>query len=108
MIRKVLSNNDVHWIVVTEKKELYLATFGGGLNKLLFIDEAGKGAFKSYSVLDGLPSDVLLSIREDDKHNLWISTENGVSKFIPGEERLRITMIAVSRSVCVLVKLLQQ
>ena len=57
------------------------------MNKLLFIDEAGKGAFKSYSVLDGLPSDVLLSIREDDKHNLWISTENGVSKFIPGEER---------------------
>ena len=53
----------------------------------LLIDEAGKGAFKSYSVLDGLPSDVLLSIREDDKHNLWISTENGVSKFIPGEER---------------------
>lgn len=84
---KSLSNNDVHWIVATEKKELYLATFGGGLNKLLFIDEAGKGAFKSYSVLDGLPSDVLLSIREDDKHNLWISTENGVSKFIPGEER---------------------
>ena len=77
----------MHWIVATEKKELYLATFGGGLNKLLFIDEAGKGAFKSYSVLDGLPSDVLLSIREDDKHNLWISTENGVSKFIPGEER---------------------
>lgn len=38
-------------------------------------------------MLDGLPSDVLLSIREDDKHNLWISTENGVSKFIPGEER---------------------
>ena len=35
---KSLSNNDVHWIVATEKKELYLATFGGGLNKLLFID----------------------------------------------------------------------
>lgn len=24
-----LSNNDVHWIISTKKKELYLATFGG-------------------------------------------------------------------------------
>ncbi|MDE6162340.1 MAG: response regulator, partial [Bacteroides sp.] len=47
----------------------------------------GHGEFKSYSVLDGLPSDVLLSIREDSKQNLWISTENGICKFIPSEER---------------------
>ena len=84
---KSLSNNDVHWIIATKRKELYLATFGGGLNKLLSIDKNGNGVFKSYSVLDGLPSDVLLSIREDQKQNLWMSTENGISKFIPGEER---------------------
>ena len=77
----------MHWIIATKKKELYLATFGGGLNKLLSIDKNGNGVFKSYSVLDGLPSDVLLSIREDQKQNLWMSTENGISKFIPGEER---------------------
>lgn len=82
-----LSNNDVHWIIPTKKKELYLATFGGGLNKLLSIDKDGHGEFKSYSVLDGLSSDVLLSIREDHKQNLWISTENGICKFIPSEER---------------------
>ena len=50
-------------------------------------DRDGHGEFKSYSVLDGLPSDVLLSIREDSKQNLWISTENGICKFIPSEER---------------------
>ena len=82
-----LSNNDVHWIISTKKKELYLATFGGGLNKLVSISKDGHGEFKSYSVLDGLPSDVLLSIREDSKQNLWISTENGICKFIPSEER---------------------
>lgn len=81
-----LSNNDVHWIIATRKKELYLATFGGGLNKLMSIDKEGHGVFKSYSVLDGLPSDVLLSVREDRKQNLWVSTENGISKFIPSEE----------------------
>ena len=82
-----LSNNDVHWIIPTKKKELYLATFGGGLNKLLSISKDGQGEFKSYSVLDGLSSDVLLSIREDHKQNLWLSTENGICKFIPSEER---------------------
>lgn len=82
-----LSNNDVHWIISTRKKELYLATFGGGLNKLLSIDEEGHARFKSYTVENGLPSDILLSLREDDKGNLWMSTENGVSKFIPDEEK---------------------
>lgn len=82
-----LSNNDVHWIISTRKKELYFATFGGGLNKLESIDADGRATFKSYNVEDGLPSDVLLSIREDNKGNLWMSTENGVSKFIPDEEK---------------------
>ena len=82
-----LSNNDVHWILPTRNKELYLATFGGGLNKLQSIDADGNAMFKSYSVEDGLPSDILLSIREDNKGHLWMSTENGISKFIPEEER---------------------
>lgn len=84
---KSLSNNDVHWIIATRQNELYLGTFGGGLNKLISISEDGHGEFKSYSVLDGLSSDVLLSIREDYKQNLWISTENGICKFVPSGER---------------------
>ena len=82
-----LSNNDVHWIVSTQNKELFIATFGGGLNKLVSLDGDGNAAFKSYSVSDGLPSDVLLSIQEDKNGSLWMSSENGISKFIPSEER---------------------
>lgn len=82
-----LSNNDVHWIISTRKKELYLATFGGGLNKLISLDKEGNAEFKCYSVENGLPSDILLSIREDGKGNLWMSTENGISKFIPSTEQ---------------------
>lgn len=82
-----LSNNDVHWIVSTRNKELFIATFGGGLNKLTALDEEGNATFRSYTVSDGLPSDILLSIREDRNGNLWMSSENGISKFIPSEER---------------------
>lgn len=82
-----LSNNDVHWIVSTKNGELYLATFGGGLNKLIGMDEAGNAKFCAYDVENGLPSDVLLSIREDKGGNLWISSESGISKFNPIDEK---------------------
>ncbi|MDR0988451.1 MAG: response regulator, partial [Prevotellaceae bacterium] len=82
-----LSGNDVHWIVSTGSDELYLATFGGGLNKLLLLDDEGRAQFKSYTAADGLSSDALLSVREDGNGNLWISTENGISRFDPARER---------------------
>ena len=84
---KSLSNNDVHWIHSTKNGELYLATFGGGLNKLVSTSGKEKAEFKCYTVKDGAPSDVLLSIQEDVKGNLWISTENGLSKFIPSQQK---------------------
>lgn len=82
-----LSNNDVHWITVTKEGELYIATFGGGLNKLLSLDKNGNAEFKSYTVAEGLSSDVILSIQEDHNGHLWMSTENGISQFLPFEER---------------------
>lgn len=78
-----LSNNDVHNIFLTQKKELFVATFGGGLNKLLSF-ENGKATFQSYTVQDGLPSDILQSIEEDKHGNLWLATEEEICKYNPG------------------------
>lgn len=80
--RKSLSNNEVHWVLPTKKGDCYLLTFGGGLCKLEY-DSSGKPIFKSYTIKDGLASDVLLSGQEDDKGNLWISTEKGITKLVP-------------------------
>ncbi|MDH6342103.1 signal transduction histidine kinase/ligand-binding sensor domain-containing protein/DNA-binding response OmpR family regulator [Parabacteroides sp. PFB2-12] len=85
--KQSLSHNDVYWITETTDGNLYLATFGGGLNKLISVDEKGNARFETYNMEDGLPSNILLSMREDDDKNLWISTENGLCKFIPSEER---------------------
>lgn len=85
--KQSLSNNDVYWIVESSDKELYLATFGGGLNRLIEMQEGGKALFETYNTEDGLPSNILLSMQEDDRKNLWISTENGLCKFIPSEQR---------------------
>nr|WP_320059115.1 two-component regulator propeller domain-containing protein [uncultured Bacteroides sp.] len=80
---KSLSNNEVHWVLPTKKDGLYLLTFGGGLCKFTGYDITGKPVFRSYTIKDGLASDVLLSAQEDRNGNLWISTEKGVCKFIP-------------------------
>ncbi|MDL2304390.1 response regulator [Bacteroides sp. OttesenSCG-928-D19] len=77
-----LSNNDVHWITVTEEKEIFFATFGGGLNRFVpSTDKKTAPSFDSYTKEDGLSSDMLLSMQEDKAGNLWICTENGVSRF---------------------------
>lgn len=82
-----LSNNDVHCIFTTKKGDTYLATFGGGINKVTERDANGFPVkFRSYMMKNGLPSDVTLAILEDENEDLWISTENSLSKFDPKAE----------------------
>lgn len=77
-----LSNNDVHCILFTRNKDMYISTFGGGFNKLLSLDNQ-QAKFQSYTMKDGLSSDILLSITEDKKGNLWFATEEELCKFTP-------------------------
>ena len=82
-----LSYNDVHGICTTKKGEIYIVTFGGGLNKVIKKDSNGYPLlFKSYTTKDGLPSDITLAIQEDKKGNLWISSESNLLKFNPEKE----------------------
>jgi signal transduction histidine kinase len=60
----------------------------GGLNKVIRkdnhfhdIDKDNELEFYSYHINDGLPSEVIVGIVEDNIGNLWLSTANGVSKF---------------------------
>lgn len=77
-----LGNGDVHCIYLTQKEELYIATFGGGLSKLTAYDDE-KARFRTYTTQDGLPSDILLSLEEDAHGNIWITTEEELCKFNP-------------------------
>lgn len=77
-----LSNNDIHCIFFTRNKEMYISTFGGGFNKLLSINDK-QAKFQSFTMKDGLSSDILLSIEEDKKGNLWFATEEELCKFTP-------------------------
>lgn len=75
-----LSNNDVHMVQYTKDGEVFAATFGGGLMKLIGI-KSDKAIFQSYSQKNGLVADIVYAIQPDNQNNLWLSTEKGLIKF---------------------------
>jgi serine phosphatase RsbU (regulator of sigma subunit)/ligand-binding sensor domain-containing protein len=82
---KSLSNN--HTISVHEDKKgyIWIGTYGGGLNKF----DRETESFTHYTSKNGLPSDIIQGILGDDNGNLWISTNSGISKFNPENNKLR-------------------
>jgi len=82
-----LNGNDVFDIYTSKNGTTYIATFGGGLNKIIETDKRGfPSKFKSYTTQNGLPSDVILSMAEDRHGKLWVCTESNLSKFDPQKE----------------------
>lgn len=77
-----ISNSVIIAIFEDSKKRLWLGSKGGGLN--LF--NPGNESFTHYTTDDGLPSNVINGILEDDKGNLWLSTHDGISKFNPEQQ----------------------
>jgi ligand-binding sensor domain-containing protein/two-component sensor histidine kinase len=58
---------------------LWIGTMNGGLNA--FDPKTEK--FRAFMVKDGLPSNVVWTIMNDKKGNLWLSTNNGLCRFAP-------------------------
>ena len=78
--KESLSNNDIYDILLTHEGRLFFATFGGGLNELKSTGIRDSVRFTSYTTSNGLPTDVLVSLSEDKKGNIWIGTESGLSR----------------------------
>lgn len=62
---------------VDPEKYIWIGTNGGGLNR--FDKQTGK--MIRYSMKDGLPNDVIYGILPDAQNNLWLSTNNGLTRF---------------------------
>lgn len=79
-----LKSNDIHYVYFTTTG-LYAVTYGGGFSKLVK-EKDGSIVFKTYSMENGMPSDIVFSAIEDNRRHLWLVTENGLSKFDPFAE----------------------
>ena len=79
-----LCSNDVTYIYTDSRKQTYVLTYAGGINQVLsrnlFTDHI---QFKTYTEQNGLFSYLLLSMIEDQQKNLWVISENALSKFDP-------------------------
>ena len=85
-----VSDNDIYVLYKDAASQIWISVFGGGLNKLVKYDKKAKRpVFKSYSIKEGLNSDVILSIVEDNESALWLATENALSRFDKQKESFR-------------------
>lgn len=84
-----LSNNSIHNICFTKAGKMFVSTFGGGLNEVT-PRERGEYSFKSYTIKDGFPSDVILSFDEDTKGNLWCATEENLCRFTISSKEITV------------------
>lgn len=80
----------VRCIFEDRQKRLWVGTQDGGL---LYFDRKKK-SFKQLTIDDGLPSNTLLNILEDDAGYLWMSTFNGLCRFNPADNTFRNFTIA--------------
>ncbi|MEO1212952.1 MAG: two-component regulator propeller domain-containing protein [Bacteroidota bacterium] len=84
-----LSHNYILALHQSQVGEIWIGTFGGGLNKFIKGKKGEKGYFKNYTEEDGLSNSVVKGILEDDEGNLWLATNNGISKFDPRLESFK-------------------
>nr|WP_294897014.1 two-component regulator propeller domain-containing protein [uncultured Pedobacter sp.] len=76
-----LGGNDVQFIYKDTQDQMWVLTSSGGLNLAMGKNPLDTLCFQNFSTKTGLPSDFLLSCTEDNHKNLWIATQNGISKF---------------------------
>lgn len=70
-----LTNSSILSIYIDSKKRIWIGTDGGGLN---YFDTAKK-SFYAITESDGIRSNTIHQIAEDNSGHLWISTNKGIS-----------------------------
>jgi len=85
-VKNSISHNYILTVFESKSGDIWIGTFGGGLNKVIPSKNNGNLSFKSYSEKNGLPNNVIKAILEDNEGNLWLSTNKGLSKFNTKDE----------------------
>ncbi len=66
--------------------QLWIGTLGGGFNRR----DTSSGQMRRFTTAHGLPNNVVYAIAADRDHHLWISTNRGIARFSPSDERFTV------------------
>lgn len=74
---KSIAYNIVEALHEDKYGNIWVGTWGAGLDKF----DKKTETFRHFTIKDGLPNNLIYAILEDDNNNLWMTTNNGLSKF---------------------------
>ena len=90
-----ISYNSVFTLHEDDKKNIWIGTFGGGLNKLTLDSNENPQKIEYFRKNDVLPDDVIYGILPQDNTNiLWVSTDMGLVRF--NKETNKVNIFDVS------------
>jgi ligand-binding sensor domain-containing protein/two-component sensor histidine kinase len=72
-----ISNDKILSLLEDSDGTIWVGTSGGALNKFNPVTDK----FTRFSINQGLTSSVVYGILEDNSHNLWLSTDDGIFRF---------------------------
>lgn len=77
---------NVEDIVAGDNNDLWISLLGAGLGHF----DKATGKSKIYTTADGLSNNTCYGMQKDNKGNIWVSTNRGISRFNPKSGRFRI------------------
>jgi ligand-binding sensor domain-containing protein len=73
-----ITSNAIYSLIVDQTEALWMGTHGRGLMRYK------DGHFTTYTTKDGLPSDYILVLENDNQGGIWVGTDKGLSRFKDG------------------------
>ncbi len=79
----VTNSDRINCVSITADGTLWVGSNGNGIYRLDSEDEDGEMHFTQFSTEQGLANDRVKGILDDEYGNIWISTDNGLSRLDP-------------------------
>ena len=78
-VENSLSGDYVISLCEDNQGDIWVGTYGSGISRI-HLSERGEPSFTNFSQNDGLCNNVVYAIQKDRNNNLWLSTDNGLSR----------------------------
>lgn len=78
-----IASNIVNQVYIARDGKIWLATFNG----LVYFDKQ-KEIFRHFGIREGFQAEIIMAITGDKAGNLWISSQHGITKYNPNQNRV--------------------